>query len=171
MGGQEPPCDMPDFSESALKPWEVKLNAEMLVGQTVLVNCLTTGDDWRPAVIARVDSEINPVAKTWAFEYLCHIGTDLITIPLSEAADRLRRHPACQEELQEVAIQNLGLMGNYTNPISTKLPTTHTYTKWFDKEIETSYAKRHRQDGHCGPSADKILLAHDFSEDEARAVQ
>ena len=92
---------------------------------------------WKPAVITKIASEIIVDTEVWTSFFECTFKDGhTALIPVADAAERMRGHPASPKELAKVAVANLSLMADYGNAIPNEFPPPASYVNLFEKELE-----------------------------------
>ena len=125
------------------KPWEVCMNAEILIGQMVMVRAGERCDIWKPAVILDVFSELSD-DNTWEFAFeVGYADRTKGRVAVHEAPYQIRRHPACRQELKAIALGHLRLEAR-PDPTTTSspFPSETVYKERLRKQIGNR--KRHR---------------------------
>ena len=120
------------FLNLETKPWEIKANAELLIGQIVNVKTVNTKEQWVPAVITRVVDVMDVENKKWEFYFSCRYDNGIYDrVPVAEANSRMRRHPCMKPYVIKLHVSLLSLMENAGgfHRIQCIFPSDETYVQ------------------------------------------
>ena len=138
-----------NFATKNPRAWDFKMHCGILVGQIVHVwEDSKAPGSWVPAFVEGVDGALRTTrSEDWAFHYHCRFPNGLtIRIPVHEARERIREHPASRGVLKDIARQQLAMMGECKVDAVKPFPDDMRYRCKFLTEM-AALRKRKRLEG------------------------
>ena len=119
------------------------MNAEILIGQMVMVRAGERCDIWKPAVILDVISELSD-DQTWEFAFeVGYADRTKGLVSVHEAPYQIRRHPAAKIELRAIALGHLRLESKPdARTTASPFPSETIYKERLRKQINSRKRER-----------------------------